>query len=138
MTSAGWYEITQGDVLLQGDLLMQCPIFSIVGDIPFPIPDAFEPVLDAKLFDVITMTQSCDLENDKIEDILFAQVITWSDAVRAHAETNPALRSKRISPRTNRWNCAQPVSFAQTNRLSDVPLVDRRFSQAIYTPEVFC
>jgi len=28
------------------------------------------------------MTQSCDLENDKVEDVLLAQLVAWSDAAR--------------------------------------------------------
>jgi hypothetical protein len=96
MEAADWYELTNGASLQQGDLLMQCPIFSVVGNIPFPIPDSFEPTIDARFFDIITMTQSCDLENDKIEEVLFAQVIAWPDAVHAGGDANPALRSREF------------------------------------------
>src|SRR5262249_1445507 len=38
----------------------------------------------------------CDLENDKVEDILLAQVIAWPEAVRAAGTDNPAIRSREF------------------------------------------
>lgn len=39
---------------------------------------------------------SCDLANDKVEEVLLAQVVAWSDAVRIGSAENPALKSQEF------------------------------------------
>jgi hypothetical protein len=61
-----WYEIVEGDSLEQGDILRACPIV-----IPTPVfPLTNNVTVDVQTFDIIIMTQSCDLENDKVQDII--------------------------------------------------------------------
>src|SRR4051794_35153829 len=94
MDATDWYETTQGGSLLQGDLLLNCPVFTLDADLPFPLPDPFEPVLLGRVFNLIVLTHSCDLTNDKICEILCAQVVEWQAAVRTGAASNPTIRSK--------------------------------------------
>jgi hypothetical protein len=86
MSDGDWYEVIQGESLLQGDILRACPVVQLVGGVPWPpAPDAAVEV-DLVEVDLILMTQSCDLENDKVEDVLLAQVIAWPVVVKNEVE----------------------------------------------------
>lgn len=68
MAQYPWYEVVEGHHLEQGDLLRALPI-------PTPIPelgglDTDEPTIDVDTYDVVVMTQSCDLVQDKIPDVI--------------------------------------------------------------------
>jgi hypothetical protein len=64
-----WYEAVEGGTLEQGDLLLQCPVF-----VPhlesFPLVENQDVDIFIQYFDVIVMTQSCDLENGKTQDVV--------------------------------------------------------------------
>jgi len=73
-----WFAEIQGDVLEQGDLLMNCPIFVAPDNLDI---DALEPeygdeplqrvTFEFRRFDVIIISQSCDLANNKeLEQIM--------------------------------------------------------------------
>jgi hypothetical protein len=94
MSEPDWFEVTSGAELRQGDILPGCPVLSLVGSIPFPLPSDFQPEVDIKTVDLVILTQSCDLDNDKVEEVLLAQVIAWEEAVRAGGAKNPILRSR--------------------------------------------
>ncbi len=64
-----WYEVVEGAALEQGDILRACPIMTPIPELSFPIADN-ETLIDVQYFDVIVMTQSCDLVNDKLSDII--------------------------------------------------------------------
>jgi hypothetical protein len=93
MPDTDWYQIVQGSSVFQGDLLMNCPV-GTVAELPLPIPDDYQPPVEVRFLDLVVMTQSCDLLNDKVEDVLLAQVIDWAEAVRADAGTNPSIKGK--------------------------------------------
>jgi hypothetical protein len=76
-----WYEIASGQTLRQCDILLGCPVLEIAGRIQRPIPESGTLPIQIERYDSIILTQSCDLENEKVEDILLAQVITWPSAV---------------------------------------------------------
>ena len=72
MTTAAqgtWYDVVEGGALEQGDLLFQCPIYVPQVE-SFPLIENQEVDIRVELFDVIVMTQSCDLENDKAQDVV--------------------------------------------------------------------
>ena len=97
MSNHDWYDVTESDSLLQGDILLDCPVFAVAGALSWPLKTAVNIEIVAKVFDLVIMTQSCDLENDKVEDILLAQVVTWSDAVRTEvARGNDTVRSRKF------------------------------------------
>jgi hypothetical protein len=97
VAEAGWYEVVRGEVLIQGDILTACPVFLVIGHLAWPLADASEIAIEAREVDLIVLTQSCDLENEKVEDVLLAQVIAWPDAVRAEvARGNEVIRSSRF------------------------------------------
>jgi hypothetical protein len=86
MSEANWYEVVQGATLLQGDLLFHCPVITVVSGFKWPVPDDAVPVVDVLDLDLVVMTQSCDLENDKVKDVLLAQLTAWPEIVRNEVE----------------------------------------------------
>lgn len=64
-----WYGLVEGRTLEQGDLLFQCPVF--VPLMPsFPFVENQEVAFDVAYYDMIVMTQSCDLENNKLTEVV--------------------------------------------------------------------
>jgi len=90
-----WYEITSGRGLRQCDILMGCPILKLAGPLQWPILQAGPLPLQFETYDSIILTQSCDLENEKVEDILMAQVIAWPTLVRQELQRNNQLVKSR-------------------------------------------
>ena len=66
-----WYSIVEDQTLLQGDLLKNCPVLLPKGDIPDDSSED-EFILDGEIleYDVIVMSQSCDLEAGKLDLVL--------------------------------------------------------------------
>lgn len=66
-----WYTLVEGPDLLQGDFLDQCPILVPPDD--FEIPRREEPVeikVGVRPYNVVVMSHSCDLEQDKLDLVL--------------------------------------------------------------------
>jgi hypothetical protein len=66
-----WYALVEGPTLLQGDFLDQCPILIPPDD--FQLPKSGEPTeikVGLRTYDIIVMSQSCDLEQGKIDLVL--------------------------------------------------------------------
>ncbi len=64
-----WYEVVEGGDLEQGDILEGCPVIVPDPNIRFPIPRE-NPLVDVLTYNVIIMTQSCDLENEKLDKVI--------------------------------------------------------------------
>src|SRR5262249_32119357 len=80
--SPDWYEVTQGSGLLQGDLLQDCPIPRGRGLEHWPLLAGQLLDVDIDQEEVVIVSQSCDLANEKIQDVVLAQVLDWSVACR--------------------------------------------------------
>ena len=94
MNPESWFEITSGPSLLQGDLIPGCPVSRIAGDWVFPVKWE-DLAVDLVSADLILMTQSCDLENNKVAQVLLAQVIPWHITVRDEfSRGNTAIKSR--------------------------------------------
>ena len=92
---AEWYEITEGRTLRQCDILRKCPVIRVGRKLDWPI-DASTPIpVKFDTYDSIILTQSCDLENDKVEDVLLAQVLAWPDVVKQELQRNNQIVKKR-------------------------------------------
>lgn len=91
MNEADWYEVTEGHALLQGDILRHCPVFIVSGKATWPIARSSPVDVDISEIDLVVMTQSCDLANDKVEDVLLARLIAWSVVVKTEVETGNTL-----------------------------------------------
>lgn len=94
MSVESWYEITQGDLLLQGDLITACPVSRIAREWVFPLK-VENITADIVSADLVVMSQSCDLENNKIVQVLLAQVLGWPSIVREEVERgNASIKSR--------------------------------------------
>ncbi|MCD6483025.1 MAG: hypothetical protein J7K83_02020 [Candidatus Aenigmarchaeota archaeon] len=84
-----WYEIVEGEELLQGDIIESCPIIippSTIGDGSGSID------VDVIEYDVIIMSQSCDLINKKLELVLVCPVWPLSE----FESRNPPYKSPKM------------------------------------------
>lgn len=92
-----WYETpTKNSQLMQGDFISNCPILLPPKD--FSGNDDFE--IKVKNFNVIVMSQSCDLENHKLNWVLVCAV--WD--LDYLATLNEHLRSKKNKEKLRRGN----------------------------------
>lgn len=74
-TKYPWYEVVQGEGLLQGDFLGLCPVIVPPRDFPAPRNDAKtmltpEAMVKIRQYDVVIMSQSCDLVEKKLDLVL--------------------------------------------------------------------
>jgi len=93
-----WYEVTQGSELLQGDLLRACPIPRVLGLEQWPLRAGQPLEVAITQEDVVMVSQSCDLANDTIRDVVLAQVLDWQvacQALLAHGKTFARSRQFR-------------------------------------------
>ena len=67
-----WYDIVKTRELEQGDLLTRCPVLKTVWSKETFTQTETEYELQAQeeIFDVVVMSQSCDLVNDKVDSVL--------------------------------------------------------------------
>lgn len=79
MASFLWYEIVTNSGLEQGDFFFSCRIPSFL---PGTIAaDEQEQVdIDLREYDIVIITQSCDLSTSKVENVLVCPVFPVSDA----------------------------------------------------------
>jgi hypothetical protein len=93
-----WYQIGKMDDLEQGDLLPDCPVIYLPNDLtPFLVAeenDQIEIIPDLKTVNLIVMTQSCDLENDKIEQVLLCAYLPFS--TKEYQKNKDNIRKERM------------------------------------------
>lgn len=82
MNDTDWFEVVQGAILLQGDILPKCPVFVPDRELTWPLSREGSLGLRVDLVDLIVLTQSCDLVNNKISEVLLARVLSWAEVVR--------------------------------------------------------
>lgn len=90
--STAWYTTVVGKALAQGDLLLGCPV-PRVQDYKYPLPDDLDVFLD--VHHLIVLSQSCDLDNDKVDEILLAAVLDYVLLVQREGAANPSIRGRR-------------------------------------------
>jgi hypothetical protein len=82
---------------MQGDVLKGCPVFLVIHPSAWPFPAETSLAVKALTFDLVLMTQSCDLEHAKVEEVLLAQLIEWPALVRSELERgNELVRGSRF------------------------------------------
>lgn len=84
---AHWYEVCEGEDVLQGDLVPGCPVFQ-----PTEAMDGAQEGLtyeaDLVEADLAILSQSCDLEAQKVATVLGAAYVAWTDAAVEQAFKN--------------------------------------------------
>lgn len=68
-----WYEVVNGDEISQGDIIENCPVIIIPSTDDFDLGDKLEVTVSE--IDVIVMTQACDLEQGKVENVILCGVL---------------------------------------------------------------
>ncbi len=83
-----WFAVVRDDTLAQGDILRDCPVFVVPGDLDvdsLPVDESAERIPEARFeyrfFDVVVMSQTCDLVKgrEKLHDVLLCPLYTQSD-----------------------------------------------------------
>ncbi len=88
--SESWWITVSGSSLAQGDLLPDClmPVFTD----PTPRPDNAPVEIQVKTQRLIVVTQSCDLENNKIEFVALCPIHTLDEFAEPNVKfKNPAV-----------------------------------------------
>lgn len=74
--SDAWYDIVASDIpLTQGDLIFDCPLLAWQGEDALRlegegVSEVLENAMSAIQADVVVMTQACDLEQEKVENVI--------------------------------------------------------------------
>lgn len=93
MTERTWYEeVQESGTLRQGDILLDCPVYSI-NEVPSSPASEFVPTVNLVTHHLLVLSQSCDLEQEKVEQVLLAQVTEWRKLVEESVDSNPFVRS---------------------------------------------
>lgn len=74
----------------QGDVLDDCPIFRV----EFAPPDDTGAEVIQEDHDVVVLTQSCGLENDKVEDVLVAVLVPYPTLCALEGKASHVRSSK--------------------------------------------
>ena len=102
-----WYEIVDGPTsLTQGDLVLDCPLLGWKTGLPSDSATIHQGIdlgrlADAFLRDVIVMTQACDLEHRKVENVVLCPTLPLStfrrlwEAERSARGQNPTEKAWR-------------------------------------------
>ena len=79
-----WYELANDDRVQQGDCFPACPYVVSPTDVDLSTLDENESLsVEVRAVDAIVLSQSCDLEDRTIKNVLMAPYSPWSDyAVR--------------------------------------------------------
>lgn len=94
MNNEAWYETVKSDALLQGDFLLECPVSEVLPESDFTAKSS-QVSGEIVATDLVIMTESCDLENNKVFQVLLAQLISWPDVVRDEIKRgNASIKSR--------------------------------------------
>lgn len=118
-----WYQVvdsnqlTSETLLEQGDILRDCPRFSIEGLDRWSPNAEIDVAMD--LVQAVVLTQTCDLVQKKVEWVLLAVVVPWPDAREAMvAQGNQAAKSRKFREALVQGNLP---ALALLHRHTDAP-----------------
>mgnify|MGYP001573667107 CR=1 FL=1 len=100
MTNYPWYELVEGSSLLQGDFLDKCPIIAPHGLYTPSSGEAQEVETITTEYDVVVMSQSCDIEHGKLDLVLVCP--HWS--LEEWEQKNPSFKSPKTREPLRRGN----------------------------------
>lgn len=104
MMNEPWYEAVNADTrLTQGDMILDCPVVSWIAEPIELIKDREIETLKSAVVaikaDVVVMTQACDLENNKVENVILCPHKAledykqdWEEAIKAISQ-NPTAKA---------------------------------------------
>lgn len=116
-----WFEIVSGSALEQGDILLECPVYSLASDAV--IEEGAEVTTYIEPIDAIILSQSCDLVEgrEKIAQVVLCAAPTLTEiwATAGHALFKKENQSNLVNFRLNNLHPLERCT------LSDLP---REFS----------
>lgn len=142
-----WYELVKPDVpLMQGDLIVDCPLIGWKDQaVTHSTVEGLQQQAEAFSADVVIMTQACDLEQEKVKNVVLCPHRSLDDYKRRWEE---AMRTAEQSPSAKAWskhckslcdgslwnlailNCASHESIETSHRVVD-------FHEVYTVPRVF-
>ncbi len=145
-----WYETVEADTrLMQGDLIIDCPLIAWQPDEPNLQGTKEAEVLKGMTLaieaDVIVMTQACDLENEKVRNVIlcphlsisdFRQV--WEDDTKRRGENPNSKAWRNLCDDICKgylWNLSMLNSCEAGSLMIDHRIVD--FSDVYTVPRIF-
>ena len=79
--------------LEQGDILRQ---ISVLVPEHAPVPGSTELSASIVSLDAIILTQTCDIEQRKVDDLIVGAIIDWAEMVRVEGPRNQLIRSSKF------------------------------------------
>lgn len=138
MNGTDWYEVVEGPVVLQGDILPSCPVFQVAADLKWPVSDPTGVRLNATVTDLVVMTQSCDLVNSKVEEVLLAQRMAWSDLVHVQTQGgNDVVKSSRFRKLLVEGNIFSLLLLHKRDTAPELPWSVVDFHRVFTLPKAF-
>jgi hypothetical protein len=128
-----WYEVVEGEELEQGDILRSCPVILPIAN-PTPLVAGSIIAADVSTFDVVVMTQSCDLTNDKVQDIILCP--HWG--LRQASQMDASLANKGTQKailKGHHYRYAMLAASGDPEVPMDIRLVD--FGRIFSLPKTF-
>jgi hypothetical protein len=116
--SDDWYSIVQGRELQQGDILLDCPIYSL--PLVYPPRDGVRVTAEVGEMDQIILSQSCDLVEgqEKLEQVVMCAVPTLleAQATSGHSLAKRDNRLQLIKHRLVSFHPLKEVKFEKIER----------------------
>lgn len=135
-TEHSWYSIIDGEDIQQGDFIDGCPVFfpdyndSLLNVSPYNSSIEVEIRGEWQVYDVVVMSQSCDLENGKLKFVLVCP--HWS--LEELSEKDNSFRQSKIREeirRGNRPNYHMLNACFLEERPFDIQVVDFRLAYTL-------
>jgi hypothetical protein len=148
--SDAWYKIVDHETpLTQGDLIFDCPLLAWQGDAlrleGGGVSEILENAMSAIQADVVVMTQACDLEQEKVENVILCPhvdlgeyYITW-ESNRKNTGQHPTDRAWKSHCNAicngYMWNLTMLNDYQINGSIIGVRIVD--FSEVFTVPQIF-
>ena len=93
-----WYDIVSGPDLAQGDIITNCPVLSPLAPDDLADLETPESGVRADVFthDMVVITQSCDLESQKIDSVVLCPVWTLAEMERVDPKFSRPVEREKI------------------------------------------
>jgi hypothetical protein len=130
-----WYELVEGSEILQGDFLDHCPVLVPTAEAQLELDGNEEIEAERLDTNVVVMSQSCDLQNKKLDLVLVCPVFKYTEL--SEQDQYSYLRSSKIKEKLRRGevpgyhvlrqceieNWDRPVSLVDFRNVYTVPFV---------------
>ena len=145
-----WYEEVEARTkLMQGDLILRCPLISWKDEAPqldgHGEAELLRTMTNAIQADVVVMTQACDLENEKVQNVVLCPHLSLTEYYRAWKAEMAGMKQNPSDKAWGRycddirdgyiWNLAMLNSGNTSNLTTEHRVVD--FHDIFTVPRIF-